>query len=175
MDDDRVSDAINAALKLVGKSSREADLKSFLRGENINPEKTAWCAAFMNSVFRKAGIDPPKSQLATYYLNWGRKVERSDLQPGDVAVFGRDSHNKWGKPRFGAIGHAAIVQDVRPDGSVLVISGDAGHTRDGTTYVMHEDLPANNAALGAAEFRRAPSVAAPHAGRIRVMTRMIVK
>ena len=60
----------------------------------VDPVRTEWCAAFVNSVLAEAGIPGSDSVhryplLARSFLTWGSGVSREDIQPGDVVVFPR--------------------------------------------------------------------------------------
>jgi len=67
------------------------ELKTFT---GIDPVKTEWCAAFVNAVLAEQGILGSKSVsdnplMARSFLNWGEKVSKTDIQPGDLVVFPR--------------------------------------------------------------------------------------
>lgn len=157
--DDRIQKALLKADEMIGKHENNTELRAFLRGENIDPRRAAWCAAFLNSVFKHAGITPPESQMATSYLGWGKKVSKDRLKAGDVIVWGRDRES----PREGHLGHVAIVQERQSD-KVVIVQGNTSNK------VANTLLPLES--IQNAEFRRPP---ASHKNQIRVMTRMIVK
>jgi uncharacterized protein (TIGR02594 family) len=60
----------------------------------IDPVRTEWCAAFVNSVLAEAGIPGsdsvhPYPLLARSFTRWGSRVDRDQIQLGDVVVFPR--------------------------------------------------------------------------------------
>lgn len=76
-------------------------LSEFFRttaGTKINPAKTAWCAAFVNSVLATAGDEGTGSLSARSFLNWGQSVD--EPKQGDVVVFSRGNSNVYGHVGF---------------------------------------------------------------------------
>lgn len=67
------------------------------------------CAANVNAELARRGIAGTGSRLAKDFLHWGRP---SGPVPGAVAIY-----NRTRNPR---LGHAALVDHVRPDGKVVV-------------------------------------------------------
>lgn len=66
---------------------------------------TPWCAAFLNAIFHRCGIETTDSLLAKSFLDWGEAVVSPSL--GDVVIF------DWTK--IGQVGeHVAIVTAVYP-------------------------------------------------------------
>jgi uncharacterized protein (TIGR02594 family) len=85
--------AIEIASAWVGshQSYDRSQLREFL---GVDPVRTEWCAAFVNSVLAAAGIPGSESVhhnplLARSFLTWGEGVSRENIQPGDVVVFPR--------------------------------------------------------------------------------------
>lgn len=74
----------------------------FIRGRLV-------CARNVGAELARRGIRGTGSALAKSYLHWGRP---SGPQPGAVAVFNRGRRG----------GHVAIVQSVRPDGTVIYLN-----------------------------------------------------
>lgn len=61
----------------------------------VKDDETAWCAAFVGAMLKRAGM-PHTGQLnARSYLNWGEPVALEDAQEGDIAVFSRGDPNGW--------------------------------------------------------------------------------
>ena len=56
---------------------------------NIQDDDIAWCAAFVNWVLAKCGIQGTEKLLARSFLNWGKKTETP--QVGDIVVLWRIS------------------------------------------------------------------------------------
>jgi len=74
----------------------------------VDPVRTEWCAAFVNSVLAEVGIPGSDSVhryplLARSFLTWGNSVDRSAIQLGDVVIFPRG--------RAGWQGHVGFYVD----------------------------------------------------------------
>jgi uncharacterized protein (TIGR02594 family) len=82
--------AVDAAALLLNKHEgrNTGDINAFLKagGVDLNAATTAWCAAFVNSALAQVGIQGSGSNVATDFLNWGNKVDPSQIQRGDVLV-----------------------------------------------------------------------------------------
>lgn len=79
-----------------------AALSEFFRrsaGTNIDPRKTAWCAAFANAVLGGAGFGTTGSLMARSFLNYGEDATAAP-QKGDVVVLTRGSGNVSGHVGF---------------------------------------------------------------------------
>jgi len=77
-------------------------LREFL---GVDPVRTEWCAAFVNSVLAQAGIPGSDSVhryplLARSFLDWGQTVELDQLVTGDVVVFTRGTQGWQGHVGF---------------------------------------------------------------------------
>jgi TP901 family phage tail tape measure protein len=85
--------AVDLASNLLGQNERTntGSINSYLAagGVNLNAAQTAWCAAFVNSSLSQIGIQGTGSNVATSFLNWGTKVDPSQVMRGDVLVEGR--------------------------------------------------------------------------------------
>ncbi len=72
----------------------------------VDPVRTEWCAAFVNSVLEIDGIANLNDQtkypplMARSFLYWGERVEREDIQRGDVVVFPRGKEGWKGHVGF---------------------------------------------------------------------------
>lgn len=70
----------------------------------VDPRRTEWCAAFVNAVLEESGIESNKDHAypltARAYLDWGIKVNKQDIQPGDVVVFPRGNQGWQGHVGF---------------------------------------------------------------------------
>lgn len=53
----------------------------------FDPVETPWCAAYMNAVLEKVGIQGTDSNLARSFINFGEEVESPSF--GDIVVFER--------------------------------------------------------------------------------------
>ena len=81
------------AQEYIGLSERQdrAELRELT---GVDPIRTEWCAAFVNAVLEIDGIPGSDTVsanplMARSFLTWGKRVERSDIQRGDVVVFPR--------------------------------------------------------------------------------------
>ena len=79
------------------------ELKELL---DVDPVRTEWCAAFVNAVLELDGIPNLNDQtrypplMARSFLYWGERVERADIQRGDVVVFPRGNKGWQGHVGF---------------------------------------------------------------------------
>jgi len=123
---------------------REA-LSQFLAdgGTNLDPSKTAWCAAYVNSVLSQAGSAGTGALNARSFLDWGNDVSDAPKQ-GDVVVLSRGDPNGWE-------GHVGFFDGYNEDGSVRILGGNQGGAANGGGGVSIASYPANKV-LG---FRRA--------------------
>ena len=60
----------------------------------VDPVRTEWCAAFVNSVLNESEIPGSESVsdvplMARSFLTWGDKILKEDIRPGDIVVFPR--------------------------------------------------------------------------------------
>lgn len=91
----------------------------------IDPVRIEWCAAFVNSVLREAGlpasgdiVDNPWNQLAARsYLAWGSSVE--EPMPGDIMVFTRK-----GPPGSGHVGFYVDTIEWQGQSYWIVLGGN---------------------------------------------------
>jgi uncharacterized protein (TIGR02594 family) len=73
---------------------------------DVDPVRTEWCAAFVNSVLELDGIPTLNDQsrwpplMARSFLYWGTRVEREHIQRGDVVIFPRGSASWQGHVGF---------------------------------------------------------------------------
>lgn len=105
-----VLDSVVTAQPYLGleERSHRAELKELL---DVDPVRTEWCAAFVNSVLEIDGIPNLNDQtkypplMARSFLYWGDKVEPADIQRGDVVIFPRG--------REGWKGHVGFYVDTQ--------------------------------------------------------------
>lgn len=86
------------------------------------------CSGFIGYVFKKFGFNLSRTSRAQY--TQGEKVNKSDLQPGDLLFFSCRSSGR------GKVGHVAMVVDVKDDGSCTFIHASTKH---GVTYQKFPD------------------------------------
>ncbi|MBY5785324.1 tail length tape measure protein [Rhizobium leguminosarum] len=85
--------AVDKAFALFGanENTNTSSINSFLKqgGVDLNAAQTKWCAAFVNSSLEQVGIKGSGSQVANSFLDWGTKVDPSQILKGDVLVQNR--------------------------------------------------------------------------------------
>jgi uncharacterized protein (TIGR02594 family) len=97
------SNPIHSAAQRIGLNERSdrQELKDFLE---VDPVRTEWCAAFVNSVLEESGIVSNKDHkyplTARAFLDWGNKVNKEDIQPGDIVIFPRGNQGWQGHVGF---------------------------------------------------------------------------
>jgi uncharacterized protein (TIGR02594 family) len=82
----------------------------------IHSEATAWCAAFVGAMLRRAGEEPTGSLLARSYLTWGTALQKIEI--GAIAVLWRGSPDS-------SEGHVGFVVDAGAD-FVKILGGNQG-------------------------------------------------
>jgi len=62
----------------------------------VKDDETAWCAAFVGAMLKRAGMAHTGKLNARSYLDWGEEVENLDEAiEGDIVVFWRGSPDSW--------------------------------------------------------------------------------
>ena len=119
----------------------------------VTDDTTAWCAAFVGAMIKRAGGKPTGSLLARSYLTWGNPVDLKDAREGDIAVFSR-GNSSWQ-------GHVAFF--VRENASTLtVLGGNQSDQVKLSTYPKSSLLSIRRAAPSQEPpFRNNPPVPAP--------------
>jgi uncharacterized protein (TIGR02594 family) len=110
-------------------------------------DNDAWCSIFANAAALEAGLPMTAHNvrpLARGWLTWGTKVELSDIQPGDIAV--------WPRGKSTWQGHVNIVESISDVGMVVCIGGNQSNAVTRTKPLDPKD------ALG---FRRAVAATVP--------------
>lgn len=94
-----------------------------LNGKVLDPDETAWCAAFEYAICKKAGYDVPFALNARAFASVG---EESDGQKGDIAVWGSHVATVVGKAKAGT-GKITSVEEWTdtedPNGDELMVGG----------------------------------------------------
>jgi len=88
---------VQAAQRYVGMTEHKdrSRLKTFL---GIDPRRTPWCAAFVNSVLERTGFTGTDSLMARSFLNYGVRTKTPEV--GDIAVFRRGRNSRSGHVGF---------------------------------------------------------------------------
>ena len=83
------------------ESTHRQELKEFT---GVDPVRTEWCAAFVNAVLEESNIDSNNDHkyplTARAFLDWGQKVSKEDIEPGDIVVFPRGNQGWQGHVGF---------------------------------------------------------------------------
>ena len=81
--------------ELVGNQHNPEVLKYFHETGSkwVKTDETAWCSAFLNWVFKTAGLSYSGKLNARSWLKIGKKVKTPKV--GDVVIFWRVSKNDW--------------------------------------------------------------------------------
>lgn len=98
-----------------GKGDNPKVLSYFKDSGNagVTNDETAWCAAFVGAMLKRAGGRGTGKLNARSYLEWGTPVDRKDAKPGDVVIFKR-GNSSWQ-------GHVAFF--VRDKGALIEVLG----------------------------------------------------
>jgi len=85
------------AIQYVGYTER-SNRQELRELTGVDPVRTEWCAAFVNAVLEETGIESNKGHAypltARAFLDWGKKVSKEEIEPGDIVVFPR-GNNSW--------------------------------------------------------------------------------
>jgi uncharacterized protein (TIGR02594 family) len=66
----------------------------------VKDDETAWCAAFMGAMLKRAGMKGTGELTARSYLEWGEPVDLADAREGDVLIFKRGKSSWQGHVTF---------------------------------------------------------------------------
>lgn len=80
----------------------------------VQDDETAWCAAFVGAMLKRAGMPHTGKLNARSYLDWGNEVDLHEAREGDIVVFWRGSPDDWR-------GHVGFF--VRQDGDHIYVLG----------------------------------------------------
>ena len=91
-------DYIKAAAKYIGISGTDNIFNTWIWGKHVyDPDDYPWCAAFQSYVaVHDLGIRINPSASAAGVANQGRRVDDSEVQPGDWVVFNWDGRTDTG-------------------------------------------------------------------------------
>lgn len=87
----------------------------------VDPVRTEWCAAFVNSILelentQGSGSVHHNPMLARSFLVWGESVSKHEIKRGDVVVFPRGTQ--------GWQGHVGFYYGTTEDGLWIILSGN---------------------------------------------------
>lgn len=86
--------------------------------EWVKDDETAWCAAFVGAMLKRAGMAHTGKLDARSYLDWGDPVENSEAQEGDLVIFYRGDPDGW-------MGHVGFFVG-RSGTQIKVLGGNQG-------------------------------------------------
>lgn len=66
----------------------------------VKDDETAWCAAFVGAMLKRAGVRGTGKLTARSYLDWGVPVERGRAEEGDIVVLRRGTSSWQGHVGF---------------------------------------------------------------------------
>lgn len=114
------------------ETANRTSLKDFLGG--VDPEKTAWCAAFVNAVLSAGGVkgtvtaSGAPNLAARSFLNYGQN-DMASPQKGDIVIL------------KGAAGeHVGFLDSIDKAGNVRVLAGNTGNKVAEATYSKSQVL-----------------------------------
>jgi len=87
-----VRNSVITAQPYIGLEER-ANRSEIRELEGVDPVRTEWCAAFVNSILEIDGIPNLNDQsqypplMARSFLHWGEPVLKSEIRRGDVVVY----------------------------------------------------------------------------------------
>jgi uncharacterized protein (TIGR02594 family) len=109
----------------------------------VKNDETAWCAAFVGAMLKRAGMAGTDKLTAQSYLKWGVEVPVSDMKQGDICIV------KRGKEAWQ--GHVFFVHK-HENGKLWGLGGNQSNS------VNIQEFPVNESILG---VRRTNTPATP--------------
>lgn len=125
-------------------------------GQNVDPQTTAWCAAFANAVIAQGGGKGTGSLAARSFLGWG--VPTAQPTNGDIVVMSRGD----GNPTLGHVGFFMGMDEHDGQQFVKVLAGNQGNSVSVSEFPVSRVLgyraPQGQGAVAAATGQ-APAIA----------------
>lgn len=84
-------------------------------GTNPTKMRRLWCANFLGMIEKKAGRSGTGSNMARSYASYGKRISRSQVRPGDIAVMSRGKRG----------GHVGYFVGWADNGKAIIISGNS--------------------------------------------------
>lgn len=84
-------------------------------GSNPTKMRRLWCANFVGLMEKKVGRAGTGSNMARSYDKYGKKISRSEVRRGDIAVMSRGKRG----------GHVGYFVEWAPNGKAVIISGNS--------------------------------------------------
>ena len=102
----------------------------------VKDDETAWCAAFVGAMLKRAGLPHTGKLNARSYIAWGEEVEDwNDFKQGDIVIFWRNSKDS-------VYGHVAFFHSWDENGDFHVLGGNQGNKVSIKTYAKERFLSA---------------------------------
>ena len=102
------------------ETTHRKELKEYL---DVDPVRTEWCAAFVNSVLEESELPSNKNHkyplTARAFLDWGFVVLSDEIEPGDVVVFPRGNQG-W----QGHVGFYVSTVDINGEDHYAILGGN---------------------------------------------------
>jgi len=95
--------------------------------EWVQDDETAWCAAFVGAMLKRAGLPHTGKLNAQSYKTWGEHVDPEKARPGDIVVFWRQSPDSWK-------GHVGFFARWTDEGDPVVLGGNQANQVNMTPY-----------------------------------------
>ena len=120
----------------IQNAHNRAELREFT---GVDPVRTEWCAAFVNSVLEESNIESNRSHkyplTARAFLDWGQRVSKENIKPGDIVVFPR-GNSSW----QGHVGFYLKTQIVNGVEYYLILGGNQSNKVSIVTYRSNRAL-----------------------------------
>ena len=128
----------------------------------VKDDETAWCAAFVGAMLRRAGVKSTGALNARSYLDWGKPVDRKDAQPGDVVIFKRGNSSWQGHVAFFVKDRGALIDVLGGNQSNAVnVKGYSAKSLLGIRRPQKATAPGKAPPIKTASKRPAQPVSAP--------------
>jgi uncharacterized protein (TIGR02594 family) len=82
----------------------------------VKDDETAWCAALVGAMLKRAGLKGTGKLNARSYIEWGEAVDLKEARTGDIVVFWRGSKEGWQ-------GHVGFYES-HGAGKIMVLGGN---------------------------------------------------
>lgn len=92
------------------------------QGGTVDPQKLAWCAAFVNAMLASKGLPTTGSLAASSFKSYGQGVKLEEAQPGDIVVLN---------------GHVGFFAGFGPNGTVRILGGNQGKPGQGAVTLSN--------------------------------------
>jgi len=99
-----IDDSVVTAQPYIGLQERQ-DRTQLRELVGVDPVRTEWCAAFVNAILEKDNI-PGSDTVSEYpltarsFLQWGNRIDKTDIKRGDIVVFPRGNQGWQGHVGF---------------------------------------------------------------------------